>query len=474
MSSLKLLRLSLPLLAAAALFATGCTNGTMTSSNTNSGSTGPAFVVGTDAPLASVVSFPVVVQSVILTGTTNSTNLVSGSPTVDFARFNGLQTLIDMNDIPVGSYTGVNITLGAATIGYLNTATTPSSIATMPATYPSSAGSYTVSIPLDKTLNVTNSTSDGLRMDFDLAKSIQVNSSTGQITGAVTPTLDVNVVSRTDQGGHIDTKIAGIVSVNQSAGTFVIQGPHGENFNVVTNGNTEWDGNATIGALNTNSIVEIAGTLDPADQTLDADEIAILADKGAYMTGQVTYVTPASGAATSLDLYVRAVVPANTGLLGNLATVNLSGNENYYVYWMHNPFTQFLFNSSALVAGQDLGLGGSTTSVSGTTVTGVDRIHLRNWGFNGTVVAGSQSAVNGTFKMQVTGFAGVLIPETITVYLGNHSDFRYGLGTFSDLTNGANVRVVGLLLKNPANGNVVLLARHCDGLTFTDFATTAY
>ena len=166
------------MLATAALFATGCTNGTMTSSNTNSGSTGPAFVVGTDAPLASVVSFPVVVQSVILTGTTNSTNLVSGSPTVDFARFNGLQTLIDMNDIPVGSYTGVNITLGAATIGYLNTATTPSTIATMPATYPSSASSYTVSIPLDKTLNVTSSTTDGLRMDFDLAKSIQVNSST--------------------------------------------------------------------------------------------------------------------------------------------------------------------------------------------------------------------------------------------------------------------------------------------------------
>ncbi len=133
----------------------------MTSSSNTSGSSGPAFVVGTDAPLASVVSFPVVVQSVVLTGTTNSTNLVSGSPTVDFARFNGLQTLIDMNDIPVGSYTGVNITLGSATIGYLNTATTPSSIASMPATYPNSATSYTVSLQLDKTLTVSSSTTDG-------------------------------------------------------------------------------------------------------------------------------------------------------------------------------------------------------------------------------------------------------------------------------------------------------------------------
>ena len=66
MSSLKLLRLSLPLLAAAALFATGCTNGTMTSSNTNSGSTGPAFVVGTDAPLASVVSFLPIVAVLLM------------------------------------------------------------------------------------------------------------------------------------------------------------------------------------------------------------------------------------------------------------------------------------------------------------------------------------------------------------------------------------------------------------------------
>ena len=234
-----LLRLALPLLATAALFATGCSNGSMSSSSTQGATTGPAFVIGTAAPLASVVSFPVEVESGVLTGATNSNNLVSGSPTVDFARFNGLQTLIDMNDIDTGSYTGVNITLGAASIGYLNTGTTPYSIATMAATYPSSATTYTVSIPLDKTLTVaTAGTTDGLRMDFDLAKSIAVDG-TGAITGAVTPTIDVHVVSRTDQGGHIDTLIAGVLSVNSGAGTFVVQGPHGEQFNITTNGNTD-------------------------------------------------------------------------------------------------------------------------------------------------------------------------------------------------------------------------------------------
>jgi hypothetical protein len=48
------------------------------------------------------------------------------------------------------------------------------------------------------------------------------------------------------------------------------------------------------------------------------------------------------------------------------------------------------------------------------------------------------------------------------------------MGAFTDITDGANVRVVGLLLKNPTTGQVVLLARHIDGLNLTDFATVAF
>jgi len=271
------------------------------------------------------------------------------------------------------------------------------------------------------------------------------------------------------------------VSVNQTGQSFVVQGPHGENFTINVNGQTEWDGDATLSALatdGTNAIVQVSGQLDPATQTLDADEVAILTDSGFYATGQITYVNPpppATGAATSFDLYVRGLEPTNTGLtLGQLATVNLSGSEKYFIYWAHNPLTQFLFNSSSLVAGQDIAMGGPATGAASASNVTVKRIHLRNWGFNGTVVAGSQSSANGTFQMQVNGFAGVLIPETITVYLGPDCDFRYGFGAFNDIANGTNLRVVGLLLRNPTNGNVVLIARHVDGLNFTDFTTAAW
>lgn len=474
-----LLRLALVPVAAAALAIAGCTSGLMGSTGTST-TTGSTFVVGTDAPptVASVVSFAVTINSVDLNpqGGGTPVPMISGTPSVDFARFNGLQTLLDANDIPVGTYSSVTISLGAGTIGYLNTATPPPAIATMAAAYTNPS----VTIQLANPLVVTNGNAPvGLRIDFDLAKSIQTTN--GSINGSVDPTFDVATVKNTDHGAYIDEFVAGVVSVNQTGQSFVIQGPHGRNFTVNVNGQTEWDGTASLSTLatdGTNAIVQVSGQLDRADQTLDADEVAILTDTGFYATGQITYVNPpppATGAATSFDLYVRGLEPTNTGLtLGQIATVNLSGSENYFIYWAHNPLTQFLFNSSSLVAGQDIAMGGPASGAASASDVTVKRIHLRNWGFNGTIVAGSQSSTNGTFQMQVNGFAGVLIPETVTVYLGPDCDFRYGFAAFNDLADGTNIRVVGLLLRNPTNGSVVLIARHVDGLNFTDFTTAAW
>lgn len=464
--------MSLPLLAVALIAATGCGSGTMNSVTTAS-ETGPAFVVGTDAPMASVTSFAVQIESIdAIDSDGNSVSLISGTPTVDFARYNGLQALLDMNDVPAGTYNSVKITLGAGTIGYLNTSGAGApSIQTEAATFTAS----TVNVTLNKPLVVVHAGAPvGLRVDFDLHKSIQVDGS-GNITGTVTPTFNVSTVANTDSSAHIDEMIAGVVSVDVGSQSFVVQGPHGEQFTINVNGQTEWDGNATLSDLNTNSIVQVAGQLDQADQTLDADEVAILSDSGFYASGQITYVTPSSGAATSFDLYVRGLLPASTGLqLGQIAQVNLTGSETYGIYWMHNAFAQFLFNASALVPGQSIAVGGSASGAANASAVTVDRVTLRNWGFNGTVVAGSQNSGQGTFQMQINGFAGVLVPQNVTVYLGDKCDFRYGMSAFGDLTDGANVRVVGLLLKNPANGQLVLLARHVDGFSFTDMTTTAF
>ena len=446
-------------LSLAALLATGCSSMSGSLSANPSGQTGQAFVIGTDAPAAAAVSFTATLESVdAIDSKGNSVSLISGTPTVDFARFNGLQTLLDVDNVPAGTYDSVAITLGpSVTVGYLDTGTTPPSIKT--ATF--SVSTSPISIKLANPLIIAQTTSGGLRLDFNLHQSIQVTN--GQISG-VNPTFRISAVYPDDAGAHIDEFVAGVLSVNASGQQFAIQGPHGRQFTVNVNGQTQWDDNSNLGELTASTIVQISGKLDKAESTIDADEVAILSQDKFFASGQITYVTPSSGAASSFDLYVRALEPTSTGLsLGQLATVDLNGNENYYIYWMRNPMTQFLFNSSALVAGQDVAIGGPASGAANPSAVTTRRVVLRQWGFEGTVVPGSIDSTTGSFKMQVTGFAGVLIPTPITVYIGNATDFRDGLSSDSDVSTSTRIRVVGLLLKNSTNGNIVLLARHVDG-----------
>jgi hypothetical protein len=447
---------------ASALVLSGC-GGTSADVSSGGSGTAPAFVIGTDAPLAAVTSFAVQINSIDAIASDGTvTNLISGTPTVDFARFNGLQTLIDMNDVQPGTYTKVVVNLGPATIGYLNTTPAPPAIVTEPATLSTSTINYTLPTPL----TLTAAAPLGLHLDFDVAKSVQLDSN-GQITGNVTPHFNISVVGPTDTGAYLDEFDAAVTSVNVTGQSFTVTGPHGRSFTVDVSGSTEWDNSESLSALTTSSIVQISGELDRVDATIDADEVAILSQNGFYAAGLVTYVTPSSGAATSFDLYVRGLLPTTTGLtLGQIAQINLTGSEKFFIYWMHNPLTQFLFNSSALLPGQHVAVGGPASGATNSQAVTVNRVVLRHWGYNGTVVASSNNTTAGTFQMQVSGFAGVLIPQTVTVYVGNCS-FRDGLTSQSSLNSlpaGTNVRVVGLLLKNTANGQTILLAHYIDQL----------
>ena len=131
-----------PLLLLALLIA-GCGTSTGTGSTGTGTNTGSAFVVGTDAPAASVVSFSATIQSIdAIDAGGNSVDLVSGSPTIDFARYNGLQALMDENNVPADTYTQIAVTFSSATIGYLQTAAGAApTIQTMNATFTTPASS---------------------------------------------------------------------------------------------------------------------------------------------------------------------------------------------------------------------------------------------------------------------------------------------------------------------------------------------
>ncbi len=450
----------------AAFLAAGCSSMSSNSlTGTQNSQTGQAFVIGTDAPAASVISFTVQVQSIDAVNSTTNTPvpLISSLSKVDFARFNGLQDLLDLSNVPVGTYDSIVITLGpSATIGYLDTSTAEPTIKTMDATVPTDP----ITITLPSALVINKSESMGLRIDFRLNKSLVLDSN-GQITSTVNPTFAVKVVKPGDSGGHVDELIGGVISVDASNQQFVIQRPNGRQLTIAIGNHTSWDGNATLSDLNTNTIVQVSGTVDNAQSTINADEITILTQNKFFASGQITYVTPSSGAASSFDLYVRDFEPQASGAtgltLGQLATVDLSGSENYYIHWMDNPMTQFLFNAAALTPGQDVAIGGPVSGAADASAVTTKRVVLRPWGFVGTVVPGTITQTPGSFQMDVTGFGGVLVTTPVTVYLGGKTDYEEGMSSFNDLSGNIKVRVVGLLLKDATSGKLVLLARHIDG-----------
>jgi hypothetical protein len=129
---------------------------------------------------------------------------------------------------------------------------------------------------------------------------------------------------------------------------------------------------------------------------------------------------------------------------------------------MHNPLTQFLFNQAGLLPGQHVAIGGPESGAANAQAVTVKRIVLRHWGFNGTLVAGSVNPNTNTFQMDVTGFAGLLVPGPVTVYVVGGTKYRNGPTVLTDVSSLTNIRVVGLLIKNPLGGQPVLLAHYVD------------
>ena len=444
----------------------GCSgSGALSGTTTPSAQTGSAFLTGTDAPLPSIVSFQVQVTNVTVSdGTNPPVSILSAPQTIDFARFNGLQSLLDFNAIPAGTYTTITVSLADPMLAYLNTSQTgaPPTISTVP--NPTLLSS-TATVLLPTPFTVTAGQNIGLQMDFNLRNSIQVDAS-GQVTGVINPNINFTVLTPGTPDAEIDEFNASVVSVNASAGSFVVQNAHGKQFTIAANSNTEWEDNATINSLTPNqTIVTVAGQMDPSSQTIDATDISILSQSGFYAGGLVTYVNPTSGAATNFNMYVRGTLPTGTGVtLGQIANVNLTGSENFSIFRRHTPFASYVFNASSLIPGQHVTVGGPASGAVNAQSLTAQNVVLHLGGFSGTVVAGSVNMPNSSFQMNVDGIKGILFNGPVTVYLVGDTQFRFGFHGLGDLQNAgtARVRVVGFVLKDPSTGNPIILGKFVD------------
>jgi hypothetical protein len=423
------------------------------------------FVVGTDAPLPSVVSCEVNVTGISLNNGGTPVSVLAQPAIVDFAQLSGLHQLLDLTAVPTGTYTSATITIASPVIGYLNTSVTPPTVSTINGTLMQS----TVTVNFAQPVTVTNADLFGLRMEFDLRQSLQTDMN-GQITETVNPVFEVALLNSTDAQVSIDDFHGGVVGVT-GPNSFTIQGPHGRQWTVETSTSTMMDDpNTPVSAFTTTTIVAVSGTLDPVSHDIVASEVEVVSNDGFYLGGLFTDIRPSPGAATQADLYVRDELPAINGISdGEIETLNLNGSENYLIEHIHLPLTTLLFNNSELAAGQRVGIGGAVATTNGTTTLTVHRVVLKRQGQAGTWVPGSTVVQNnnaGTFQLNDNWTAGVLLPSPLTVMTTNDTNF-INLSGLSALqgTSALRIRVVGFILINQATGQAVMVARSIEELS---------
>ena len=133
MRNQRCVRVLMLLLLAGCLAGCGGNGSSFTSGSANSPSA-TIFTVATDAPLPSVVSCQVTVNSITLFNGTTTVSVLASPATIDFARLNGLHELLELTSVPVGTYTSATLTLASAvTIKYLDTTNAPATPPTIQA-----------------------------------------------------------------------------------------------------------------------------------------------------------------------------------------------------------------------------------------------------------------------------------------------------------------------------------------------------
>ena len=450
--------LGIALSVALAIIGVGCGNSSSPSSPTSpSAQTANVFVTGEDAPLASVVGFEVTVNSITLTGG-SSPQILSAATTVDFARLLGLRSPLAFNSVPAGTYTGATFSLSTPVISYVDMSTTPPTLSSINGTFNTAGGptTTTISVTFPSSMVVGSNGLAGLRMDFDIRQSVQVDG-TGNVTGVVTPTIYASAVQASDSNAQITDLMGGLVSVNAAGSSFVVQGPYGHQWTVDVSTSTQFNTGWTINNLATPAFVGVQGSFQ-ADGSLAAANVEVITTSQAFLSGRVLEINPTSGPVQQVTMFVGETSADLVADSRTIQTIDLSAvaSNNYDICFFNNLFTNALFSPDHVLVGQRVFIGGSFSN----NVFTPQMASLRLQGVYGTMT-GTPTVVNdnlGNFQLQNNALIGYSLGGSpLTVWTGNTTLFINTTG-LSALTSGESLVAGGLLFYDDLTAGPIMAA----------------
>jgi hypothetical protein len=364
----------------------------------------------------------------------------------------GMMQPLAMVNAPQGTYTGASVTIGSATVMYMD----PTTKAPIQATI---TGPITGNVTFSSPITVG---SMPMAMSFDLDLASSVTMSNGNMT--MNPVFHVssgtpgsgNALDPSD--GGIQQMMGSISSV--SGGSFVMSSMQtAQNLTFVTNSSTVFSG-TSMSSMSSGMLVMVDATLQP-DGSLMATKIQSMMNSGGVMGGGI--ITAVTGSpATSLTMVMQN--GAGTGMMSSAfaagVLVSLSGGTTYQidqdnVEMAGLTFTP-VFDQNHIYVGQSVmpisssgmmsgGMGGGMmggSSMAGTITA--SEVELVPQGLSGTVATAITSGSTTSFTLSLpsdcafttlTGATSVKVfqqPQTTVV------------GT-SPIAGGSSVHTFGLL-----------------------------
>lgn len=437
------------LLGIAATIACGRASTSSSNNNFSQSSSGVVYVTGEDAPLASVVSFRLTLNSVTLNGQNNKSQVVTNT-TVDFARLIGLRSPLAFNTVPPDTYSSATITVSSPVIGYVDMTQNPPALNSINGTLP--ATPYTVTVNFPKAMVVGSNGLAGLKMELDIRQSVAVDGN-GQVTGAVNPIFYVKATKASDPDGEVTDLEGGLVSVSTGNNSFVIQGPYGRQLTGFVSNSTQFNSGWSINNLAAPAFVAVQGAFQ-ADGSLMASSVEVITTAQSFLSGRVLQVVNnGSGQAQQVTMWVGETGADLVADVDTVQTINISAVTQYDICFLDGPLTNALFNDTSIEVGQRIFVGGS---YAGGVFT-PSMISLRRQGLYGTFVPASVTVTNGnagSFQITNNGLVGYAVggPVTVNTFNGTFFFNLTGLGQLQTTSTAIPLVTRGLLMKDPVSG----------------------
>ena len=460
-----------------AAFMVYCSGNTPTSLMQNSSSsqstpaTGSVVVLGGDAPVCDVLSFKVTIQSATMTpaggGTPVSVLPVGPGVSVDFAKLMDFATVLNFANVPAGEYSSLTLALTNPQLTVLDDTQTPPVATALPATLSSTA----FSIPIQPSLAVTSNSAVGLRIDFDLLKSV-VTDANGQVTGQVHPvfTSGSSTAGGPDGLGEVE-RLSGLVQSVQTTssntaytGSFTVAHSDG------TPPTTVYTTSATqilfaaaeaggLKSLAAGVYVEIDAYVDASGNLVAKTVISELEENAAEhqsaFVGLVTSVArDAAGAATQFTLFVADEEPDESAMVAmhSALTVNISDSTQFKITPVGLNEANLEFDPTTLGAGQAVVVhakaqpaAGAGASAANPAPVTAEAIYLRLRSVVGNfkaMLSPNSNGSGGAFSLTTCGSLFQNRPITVVTF----ADTAFaGVSGLSALTTQPTLVVKGLL-----------------------------